>query len=119
MPAKVVVAHDVTHVFKKNLSSKKVLSLPIGFQDFPLAEIEWNLNHKIIRWSKRAELMFGYSHNDISKNPYLLEELIADEYLGEIISANKDAQQENAQTKILSLKNKTKDGGIIVAHRSR
>ncbi|MEO9886618.1 MAG: PAS domain S-box protein [Balneola sp.] len=113
VPAKVVVAHDVTHVFRKNLSSKKVLSLPIGFQDFPLAEIEWNLNHKIIRWSKRAELMFGYSHNDISKNPYLLEELIADEYLGEIISANKDAQQENAQTKILSLKNKTKDGKDI------
>lgn len=113
VPAKVVVAHDITQIIQKKLPPKKALSLPIGFQDFPLAEIEWNLEHKIIRWSKRAELMYGYSQKDVVNDPYLLEELIADD-ISIIISATKRAQQENAQTKILTLKNKTKEGKEIV-----
>ena len=57
-PAKIVIAHDVTEIFNQKITSKKAISLPIGFQDFPLAEIECNLDHKILRWYKRAELLF-------------------------------------------------------------
>ena len=110
IPAKVVIAHDISKVFQKKIPAKKALSLPIGFQDFPLAEVEWNLEHKILRWSKRAELLFGYSHNDVNKDPYLLHELVSDNDFEKIVSANKDAQYENAKTKILALKNRTKEG---------
>lgn len=113
IPSKVVVAHDVTNVFKKHASSKKAISLPIGFQDFPLAEIEWDLNHKILRWSKRAELLFGYSHSDVNKNPFLLENLIEESDFNKITQANKDALEDLSPTKILTLKTETKSGEYI------
>lgn len=49
----------MTDVFKKKASSKKAVSLPIGFQDFPLAEIEWDLDHKVLRWSKERSYFSG------------------------------------------------------------
>lgn len=113
IPSKVVVAHDVTNVFKKHASSKKAISLPIGFQDFPLAEIEWDLNHKILRWSKRAELLFGYSHSDVNKNPFLLENLIEESDFNKITQANKDALEDLSPTKILTLKTETKSGEYL------
>ena len=112
-PAKIVIAHDVSDVFRKKLLSRKVVSLPIGFQDFPLAEIEWDLNHKILRWSKRAELLFGYSHSDVNKNPFLLEDLIDDSDFNKIGEAYKTALQDQNPTKVISLKNKTKSGKNI------
>lgn len=113
VPAKVVVAHDVTSILAKKMSVRKAFSLPIGFHDFPLAEIEWNLDHKVLRWSKRAELLFGYTHLDINKNPYLLEDLIADDDFEKMTSANKDAQEENAKTKVVKLTNRTREGSEI------
>ena len=112
-PAKIVIAHDITEVFRKKLLSKKAVSLPIGFRDFPLAEIEWDLKHKILRWSKRAELLFGYSHSDVNKNPFLLEDLIADSDLVKITEANKNAIEDQIPTKVISLKNETKNGKVI------
>ncbi|OAN60643.1 PAS domain S-box protein [Balneola sp. EhC07] len=113
IPSKVVIAHDVTNVFKKKASSKKAVSLPIGFQDFPLAEIEWDLNHKILRWSKRAELLFGYSHSDVNKNPFLIEDLIKESDFNKITQANRDALEELSPTKILTLRTETKSGEYI------
>ncbi|MEQ9090371.1 MAG: PAS domain S-box protein [Balneola sp.] len=113
IPSKVVVAHDVTKVFKKKASSKKADSLPIGFQDFPLAEIEWDLNHKILRWSKRAELLFGYSHSDVNKNPFLIENLIEESDFNKITQANRDALEDLSPTKILTLKTETKSGEYL------
>tara|TARA_R110002110_G_scaffold414586_1_gene645060 strand:- start:32855 stop:34906 length:2052 start_codon:yes stop_codon:yes gene_type:complete len=113
VPAKVVVAHDVTKVFETHTPVKKITSLPIGFQDFPLAEIEWSLDHKIIRWSKRAEFLFGYSHNDVDKKPFLIEQLIADTDLEKVTEAIRNALDENIKTKILFLHNKTKGGREI------
>lgn len=113
IPSKIVVAHDVTDVFKKKASSKKAVSLPIGFQDFPLAEIEWDLDHKVLRWSKRAELLFGYSHSDVNKNPFLLEDLIKESDFNKITQANKDALEALSPTKVLTLKSETKSGEYI------
>jgi PAS domain S-box-containing protein len=113
VPAKIVIAHDVTEVFESKRPTKGLLSMPIGFQDFPLAEIEWNLDHKIIRWSKRAELLFGYSNSDVNRNPFLIEELIIESDLEKITQANKEALLENNPTKMLTLKNNTKEGNVI------
>ncbi|MFY0699060.1 MAG: PAS domain S-box protein [Balneola sp.] len=113
IPSKVVIAHDVTNVFTKKASSKKAISLPIGFQDFPLAEIEWDLNHKILRWSKRAELLFGYSHSDVNKNPFLIEDLIKESDFNKITQANRDALEDLSPTKILTLRTETKSGEYI------
>jgi PAS domain S-box-containing protein len=112
-PAKIVIAHDVSEIFNKRITSRKLVSLPIGFQDFPLAEIEWNLNHKILRWSKRAEILFGYSHMDVNRNPFLLEDLIANSDFSKIAEANKSALEDQSPTKIITLQSKTKDGEII------
>lgn len=113
VPSKVVIAHDVTEVFEKKKSAKKLISIPIGFQDFPLAEIEWDLDHKILRWSKRAELLFGYTHDDVNRNPFVLEELVADVDFEKITQANRNAIEEHTTTKFLLLHNKTKDGKEI------
>lgn len=113
VPAKVVIAHDVTEIFQKQNTSKNALSLPIGFQDFPLAEIEWNLDHRILRWSKRAELLFGYSHKDINRDPYLLEELIDEDNLNQVITTSKNLHLEHTKTKILTIKSQTKSGSEI------
>jgi len=110
IPSKVVVGHDLTEVFKKNISKDRSLSLPIGFQDFPLAEIEWNLDHKIIRWSKRAEYLFGYSANEVEKSPHLLENIITDDDLKKLIDANKSVLKSNKSSQIIKLKGLTKDG---------
>ncbi|XWN38124.1 MAG: PAS domain S-box protein [Balneola sp.] len=112
-PSKIVVAHDVTEIFQKKSSSRNALSLPIGFQDFPLAEIEWDLSHKILRWSKRAELLFGYSHSDVNKNPFLLEDLIEDSDLVKVKEANKNALEDRSPTKIISVRSETKAGEFI------
>ncbi len=113
VPSKVVVGHDVTEVITKNINPKRSLSRPIGFKDFPLAEIEWNLDHRIIRWSEKAKNLFGYSFDEVSKKPYLLEEIIEDDDLQKLIDANKSALKNKHSSKVLTLKGVAKDGSIV------
>ena len=112
-PAKMVIAHNVPEYDNGNIKEELMLSSQLNIQNFPMAEIEWNAKMQIIRWSHKAEELFGYSEEEAIKNPNLLKTIVhKDDWdfvqheLIETIDAGKNE---------LSLINRniTKDGRVI------
>lgn len=81
--------------------------------NLPLGVIEWDNQFRVIRWSKRAELMFGWNKSEIlSKNPfdwnfvYVEDQDNVSEIMTELLK-----QQVNSN--ISRNRNYTKDGRVI------
>lgn len=82
-PAKMVIAHDVTDKYT-NHSHNNSISSRIGIYNFPYAEIEWTKNMEVIRWSKKAEELFGWTENEAIKNRYIFHEFIYPEDIAHV-----------------------------------
>ncbi len=85
------------------------------FENSPLAIIQWDTNHRIIRWSKKAEEIYGWSEAEILGMDYLNWQFLYEEdfdrvsqefrFLYDYSSGNKRVKVEN--------RNYTKDGRVI------
>tara|TARA_Y100001935_G_C17311810_1_gene517301 strand:- start:588 stop:2675 length:2088 start_codon:yes stop_codon:yes gene_type:complete len=75
-PAKVIVAHDITPVLQQTGKGEHQLSSPVGFHDFPLAEIEWDKKKRVLRWSEKAEQIFGYTQQEAINDPMIYEKIV-------------------------------------------
>ncbi|MTI89185.1 MAG: PAS domain S-box protein [Balneolaceae bacterium] len=111
-PAKFLIAHDVSGRFNSP-KRKGVLSKPLSIDNFPLAEIEWDLNLNIIRWSDNAEKLFGWTEEEAIKTERLLEKFIHPgdrKYVRD--EHQKSLEGRNHQVSIIN-RNITKDGRTI------
>ena len=67
---------NVTGLIQGEKKSRKVLSTQLNLGNFPLAEIEWDKNLNIIRWSQKAEELFGYTLEEAISSEQLLKTFI-------------------------------------------
>lgn len=111
-PSKLVVGHDVSDsLFQRQ---KKVpLSSPIEFSNFPLAEIEWNNYQKILRWSPKAEDLFGYSQEEVINHPNLLKTFVHPDDLEGVVSKFQKSLDERKKSTSSINRNITKSGDVI------
>ncbi|WP_018126359.1 PAS domain S-box protein [Balneola vulgaris] len=112
-PAKVVVAHDITDIIREKEVNKVPFSYPIGFHDFPLAELEWDMSLKILRWSKKSSELFGYTQEEILHNQYVLKDILKPDFELLVKSIEKDSTYSNRNTRTIRLRNRNKHGDIV------
>lgn len=112
-PAKLVVAHDIQTLFDHEKQTKKPVSTPVGFENFPMAEIEWNKDLKILRWSTKAEELFGWSQEEAISNKNLLREFVHPEDLSLVRQELNNTVTNQSRTNSIVNRNLTKSGKTI------
>ncbi len=111
-PSKLVVAHDIAQTLF-NVNSEFQLSSPVEFIDFPMGEIEWNSEYKILRWSPKAEELFGWTQDEAINHPNLLKEFVHPEDLELVKQGFKEIINQRIKSKSVVNRNFTKSGEII------
>lgn len=111
-PSKLVVAHDISQT-PFNVNSEYQLSSPVEFIDFPMGEVEWNSDHKILRWSPKAEELFGWTQDEAIKHPNLLREFVHPDDLELVKQEFKDTLKHRIKSKSVVNRNVTKSGEVI------
>lgn len=112
-PAKLVIAHNISDFFEGRSSKKKLLSSQLNLNNFPLAEIEWDPSLRIIRWSEKAEEIFGYTEEEAIKGDGLLQKFIHEEDLDYVRDKIRESYETGRQEVSHINRNITKDGEVI------
>lgn len=112
-PAKLVIAHNVTGILEGKTSHKKLLSSQLNLHNFPLAEIEWDPSLNILRWSGKAEEMFGYSEEEAVSVDRLLQKFIHEDDLEYVRDTLENTYKDGRQEVSLIHRNITKEGKVI------
>ena len=111
-PAKLVVAHDIAQTpFKVNKEFQ--LSSPVEFIDFPMGEVEWNSDHKILRWSPKAEELFGWTQEEAIEHPNILNKFVHPDDLELVKQEFKETVKNRIKSKSVVNRNITKSGEVI------
>lgn len=112
-PAKLVVAHDIEALFEVKGKARRSVSSPIGFENFPMAEIEWNMDLKILRWSVKAEELFGWTQEEAISNKTLLKDFVHPEDLSLVRQELNNSVNKQNRTNSIVNRNFTKSGKTI------
>ncbi len=111
-PAKFVVAHYLNTKGNKSFSDP-IISSKLGITNFPLAEIEWTPDLKVVRWSKKAEELFGWSEQEAISSDTLLVDFVYPDDL-ELVRNNLENTLSNKQLDLSIInRNITKQGKVI------
>jgi PAS domain S-box-containing protein len=112
-PSKLVIAHNVTDLISKKFVRGELLSSQISFNNFPLAEIEWDANMNVSRWSKKAEELFGYTSQEAVSEKGLIREFIHENDLEYVIHQVERTIDEGGKEFTVICRNVTKNGKVI------
>lgn len=112
-PAKLVIGHNVSDIVQGKTKTKKLLSSQLNLNNFPLAEVEWDPSLNIIRWSEKAEEIFGYTESEAISEYRLLEKFIHEDDLEHVRDQINEAFENGKQEISVINRNITKDGRVI------
>lgn len=112
-PAKLVIGHNVSDIVQGKTKENKLLSSQLNLNNFPLAEVEWDPSLNIIRWSQKAEEIFGYTESEAVSEYRLLEKFIHEDDLEHVHKKIKEAFEKGEQEVSVINRNITKDGRVI------
>jgi PAS domain S-box-containing protein len=84
------------------------------FDNSPLAIIRWDRNHRIERWSRKAEIIFGWTAQEIAEIDYPKWQFTYEEDLERVSKEFNSLYDSSTNNRIKSEnRNYTKDGRII------
>ncbi|MDZ7806659.1 MAG: PAS domain S-box protein [Gracilimonas sp.] len=112
-PSKLVIAHNITDLITKKFTRGELLSSQISFNNFPLAEIEWDANMNITRWSKKAEELFGYASQEAVSVQGMIREFIHEDDLDFVMHQIERTLDEGGKEFTVINRNVTKSGKVI------
>ncbi|MCP9292954.1 MULTISPECIES: PAS domain S-box protein [Gracilimonas] len=112
-PAKLVIAHNFSEIVEGKRDEKKLLSSQLDLNNFPLAEIEWDASLNIIRWSEKAEDLFGYTEEEAINEKRLLEKFIHEDDLDYVRDTIKETYKNGQKDVSVINRNITKNGDVI------
>lgn len=110
-PSKLLIAHDLTPLLDTN--PDYLISAPVGFQGFPLAEIEWKRTGEIIRWSDKATELFGWEEDELVDDHKLLEEFVYHEDYDLVFGSLEQMFKQQQETISIVNRNVTKSGSVV------
>lgn len=110
-PSKLLVAHDLTPIADKTIDL--LISSPVGFQGFPLAEIEWKRSGEILRWSDKATEMFGWSEEEVLQDHTVLSEFVYHEDFDLVFGNLEQIYRQKEETISIINRNVTKKGNVV------
>ncbi|MFP8488112.1 PAS domain S-box protein [Gracilimonas sp. Q87] len=112
-PSKLVIAHNITDLVTKRFVRDELLSSQISFNNFPLAEIEWDAQMNVSRWSKKAEDLFGYTSEEVVSEKGMIKEFIHDDDLDYVMHHVEKTLEQGGRELTLINRNVTKTGEVI------
>ncbi|MBO6536246.1 MAG: PAS domain S-box protein [Balneolaceae bacterium] len=110
-PAKILVAHDVTELVEE--LEEPLISTPVGFQGFPLAEVEWKPTGEILRWSDKATEMLGWEEVEVVGNGTSIKDFVHDEDKELVFGSIQQMIDQKGEDISISNRVFTKDGKMV------
>ncbi|MBO6795224.1 MAG: PAS domain S-box protein [Balneolaceae bacterium] len=110
-PAKILIAHDLSSLLEED--EHTLVSTPVGFQGFPLAEVEWKPNGEILRWSDKATEMFGWEESEVIADNSLLKNFVHHEDVDLVFGTIQNLINQKGEDISIVNRNITKDGKMV------
>ena len=110
-PAKLLIAHNLTSIVEED--ADQLISSPVGFQGFPLAEIEWKRSGEILRWSEKAVELFGWEEEEVLNDHSLLKNFVHHEDVDLVFGSLDQMIKQREETISIINRNVTKSGNVI------
>jgi PAS domain S-box-containing protein len=110
-PAKILVAHDVTELVEE--LEEPLISTPVGFQGFPLAEVEWKPTGEILRWSDKATEMLGWEEVEVVGNGTSIKDFVHEEDKELVFGSIQQMIDQKGEDISISNRVFTKDGKMV------
>ncbi|MEO1022558.1 MAG: PAS domain S-box protein [Bacteroidota bacterium] len=112
-PARLVIAHLLDKEVMNPDSGSNPISSQVELQDFPFGEIEWNADHLVFRWSKKAESIFGYAEEEVMLNKDFFDQFVHPEDQQQVQAFFKHAVEKKLSSSNIVNRNITKSGKVI------
>lgn len=112
-PCKLIVAHDINAMVNKRKDRPSLVSSPVRLQEFPLAEIEWSPDLRILRWSDKATELFGYTDREALEDKDLMRSFVHPDDIGYVEEKLRNTLAEGKTNVSVLNRNITKGGDII------
>lgn len=110
-PAKILVAHDVTELVEE--LEEPLISTPVGFQGFPLAEVEWKPTGEILRWSDKATEMLGWEEVEVVGNGTSIKDFVHEEDKELVFGSIQQMIDQKGEDISISNRVFTRDGKLV------
>ncbi len=112
-PSKFIIAHEVALSKTDRYGVIKTVSKPFSIANPPLAEIEWTPDRRILRWSNKAQEMFGWAEAELEANSSIFDNLIHQEDFEKAQSMMCEASANKESNVSITTRNITKNGKLI------
>lgn len=114
-PAKFAVAHDVSRQVEMNETRRiKFPKYVTHESNYPLAEIEWDVDLQVKNWSEKAEELFGWKEEEVIGREGFFDQFIVDEELQAAKENVKQAIEKHQTNYSIVGKVKTKNGCTLI-----
>ena len=108
-----VYYHDITIKKKAEMQLVSALEkLNSHITNTPLAVVEFNMDLQVVKWSKKAEQIFGWKADDICNTNFNFYDLVSEADFS-IIKNSTNSLFENKKSDVLQLKNINSNGEVI------
>lgn len=111
-PAKLVVAHNVSEIVKGKKSKTNLLSTQLNLDNFPMAEVEFDPAMRVIRWSDKAEKLFGFTEEEAIGDPDLIDKFVYPDDQNYVRNMMQETFREGKSEVSFINRNVTKDGAV-------
>ena len=112
-PSKLIIVHELPETKHSEAGTLYPISAPVEFSNFPMAEIEWDKDLKVLQWSKKAEELFGWTQEEAINHPNLLKEFVFYEDLKLVLDEVQETLEQKRNNVSLVNRNVTKSGKVI------
>lgn len=114
-PAMLAVAHDVTEqVEQQEIRSNRYPKIEMYRGDRPLAEVTWNGEGVVKKWSQKAEALFGWTKEDVIDNPEFMNMFIHEDEQEEAQKLIDEKMADGERSFTVSGKVRTKSGEMRI-----
>jgi PAS domain S-box-containing protein len=90
-----------------------LISTPVGFQGFPLAEVEWKPTGEILRWSDKATEMLGWEEVEVVGNGTSIKDFVHEEDKELVFGSIQQMIDQKGEDISISNRVFTKDGKMV------
>ncbi len=111
--AKFIIAHEVSLDDSVESEKSKSISKPFSIVNSPLAEIEWTPDRRILRWSSKAQEMFGWTEDELRENPSILDDFAHPADFEAAQNTMSEASLDKLSNVSIVTENVTKDGRLL------
>lgn len=109
------ITEDITDRKRGELALKQALQeIDTHFQESPLAIVQWDHDFRILRWSKQAEQLFGWTAAEVNTLPWKVLGMVHDDDRDWVKTTIAELLDGSIHSQTIRNRNYTKDGRVLL-----